>query len=151
MQINTIKIKYPKRRRKTIGRGGKKGTYSGKGGKGQKGRSGVSINPLFEGGRSSLIDRLKKIRGFKSYKLKAVVIKTIALEKKFKENDIISKDILVKSGLLKNKDIKRKVKILGVSQGKLKFKIEKDILFSGSAKKNTEKSKKTAESKTGKK
>ena len=72
MQIHNLKIQYPKKKRKIIGRGGKKGTYSGKGGKGQKGRSGVSIDPLFEGGRSSLIDRLKKIRGFKAFKPKAV-------------------------------------------------------------------------------
>ena len=83
MQINTLKIKYFKKKRKTIGRGGKKGTYSGKGGKGQKGRSGVSINPLFEGGRSSLIDRLKKVRGFKSDKPKAVVFKFSDLDDLF--------------------------------------------------------------------
>lgn len=136
MQINTLKIKYPKKKRKTIGRGGKKGTYSGKGGKGQKGRSGVSINPLFEGGRSSLIDRLKKTRGFKAYKPKAVVFKFFDLEKKFKENDIINKESLVKSGLLNKKYIKRRVKILGGGEVNKKFKIGEDILLSFSAKKS---------------
>jgi large subunit ribosomal protein L15 len=58
MQINTLKIKTPKKKRKTIGRGGKKGTYSGKGNKGQKARSGSKLDPLFEGGRSTLIDHM---------------------------------------------------------------------------------------------
>lgn len=136
MQINTLKIKYPKKKRKIIGRGGQKGTYAGKGGKGQKGRSGVSINPLFEGGRSSLIDRLKKVRGFKSYKPKAVVFKLVALEKKFKEGDIINKDSLIKIGLLDRKNIKRRIKILGGENIKSKFKIGDGITFSASAKKS---------------
>ncbi|OGI16326.1 MAG: hypothetical protein A2Z52_02250 [Candidatus Moranbacteria bacterium RBG_19FT_COMBO_42_6] len=136
MQINTLKIKYPKKKRKTIGRGGKKGTYSGKGGKGQKGRSGVSINPLFEGGRSSLIDRLKKVRGFKTYKPKAVVFKFSDLEKKFKENDIINKESLVTVGLLNKKDIKRRVKILGEGDSKSKFQIGEKIALSASAKRS---------------
>ncbi|MEK7598392.1 MAG: uL15m family ribosomal protein [Patescibacteria group bacterium] len=136
MQINTLKIKYFKKKRKTIGRGGKKGTYSGKGGKGQKGRSGVSINPLFEGGRSSLIDRLKKVRGFKSDKPKAVVFKFSDLEKKFKENDIINKESLAKTGLLDKKDIKRRVKILGGGDIKSKFKIGEGITLSASAKRS---------------
>jgi large subunit ribosomal protein L15 len=136
MQINTLKIKYPKRKRKTIGRGGKKGTYSGKGGKGQKGRSGVSINPLFEGGRSSLIDRLKKVRGFKSYKMNAVVFRLADLEKKFQENDTINKESLIKSGLLDRKDWKRKIKILSGGGIKGKFKIGEDIFLSASARRS---------------
>jgi large subunit ribosomal protein L15 len=137
MQINTLKIKYSKKKRKIIGRGGKKGTYSGKGGKGQKGRSGVSINPLFEGGRSSLIDRLKKVRGFKSYKPKAVIFKLSALEKKFKEGDIINKESLIKAGLLDKKEIKRRVKILGGEGIESQFKIGEGITLSASAKKST--------------
>jgi large subunit ribosomal protein L15 len=50
---------------KRIGRGGKRGTTSGRGTKGQ-GAHGKKKDPLFEGGRSTLIDRMKKSRGFKS-------------------------------------------------------------------------------------
>jgi len=151
MQINTLKIKYPKKKRKTIGRGGKKGTYSGKGGKGQKGRSGVSINPLFEGGRSSLIDRLKKVRGFKSGKPKAIVIKLADLEKKFKDNDIIDKEALIKARMLDRKDMKKRVKILGASLKKNKFKIGKEISLSSSAKKSFENVSEEKKLKTAKK
>jgi large subunit ribosomal protein L15 len=151
MQINTLKIKYPKKQRKTIGRGGKKGTYSGKGGKGQKGRSGVSINPLFEGGRSSLIDRLKKVRGFKSQKIKAAVFNLSALEKKFKENDIIDKESLAKLGFLNNKEMTRKIKILGGSAAGKKFKMGKEIMLSASVKKMDQKGESKEHLKAGKK
>ena len=139
MQIHNLKIQYPKKKRKISGRGGKKGTYSGKGGKGQKGRSGVSIDPLFEGGRSSLIDRLKKIRGFKAFKPKAVTLKLTDLEKKFKDNDIISKESLIKAGLLDKKEINRRAKILGTGTIKIKLKVSKDVITSESAKKAIEK------------
>ena len=152
MQINTLKIKYPRKKvKRRIGRGGKKGTYSGKGGKGQKGRSGVSINPLFEGGRSSLIDRMKKVRGFKSQKLKAVIFNLSALEKKFKENDIIDKESLEKFGFLNKKEMTRKVKILGGSAEGKKFKFGKEIMFSASAGKMTKKEESKEHLKSGKK
>ena len=73
MQIHQLKLKKRKKR-KTIGRGGKRGTYSGRGNKGQKARSGGNVDPLFEGGRSSLVERLKKVRGFKSPHAKKINI-----------------------------------------------------------------------------
>ena len=71
MQIHELNTKKRKAK-KTIGRGGKRGTYSGKGNKGQKARSGGSMDPLFEGGRSSLVERMKKLRGFKSTHAKSL-------------------------------------------------------------------------------
>lgn len=138
MQINTLKIKTPRKKRKTIGRGGKKGTYSGRGGKGQTARSGSSINPLFEGGRSSLIDRLKKLRGFKSKKPKAFPIDLARLEKKFEDGAEITRAALVKSGLLTKAQINDKIKILGAAAIKKKFKIEQGIMLSAASKKSIE-------------
>ena len=151
MQINTLKIKYRKKKRKTIGRGGKKGTYSGRGGKGQSARSGFSMNPLFEGGRSSLIDRMKKIRGFKSAKPKVVIVKFSELEKRLKNDDIINREYLLKTGLLKKKERRNQIKILGSRNLKHELKIEKEIQLSGSAKKSLEKSGEKMQSKPRKK
>ncbi|MEK7341913.1 MAG: uL15 family ribosomal protein, partial [Candidatus Binatota bacterium] len=39
-----------KKKRKRVGRGGKRGTYSGRGSKGQKSRAGARIRPGFRGG-----------------------------------------------------------------------------------------------------
>ena len=54
MQIHELKVKA-KKTKKRIGRGGKRGTYSGKGNKGHKARSGGNVDPLFQGGSTSLM------------------------------------------------------------------------------------------------
>lgn len=140
MQINTLKLKNSRKKKKQqIGRGGKKGTYCGKGNKGQKTRSGAHVNPLFEGGRSTLIDHLKKAKGFKSLSSKTVVVRIERLEKKFKDGSEISKETLVKSGIINSLESKRKVKILGKTDLKHKFKVNKDIFVSLSSKTSIEK------------
>lgn len=138
MQINTLKLKNKRKKKKIIGRGGKKGTYSGKGNKGQKARSGAHVNPLFEGGRSTLIDHLKKAKGFKSLRTQSAVVRVEKLEKKFKDGDEISKASLVKSGLINKVQAKTDVKILGKAELKYKFKISGDILLSLSVKESIE-------------
>lgn len=143
MQVHELKLNKRKSR-KRIGRGGKRGTYSGRGIKGQKSRSGYALDPVFEGGRSSLVERLKKIRGFKSRNKKSVIVKFSNLCQKFSakggpaygwENGaIITVDMLVKSKLIKKKDIKRGVKILGPKDGKKNFSFEEKIKVSKSVK-----------------
>jgi large subunit ribosomal protein L15 len=134
MQLNTLKLNSRRKRRKSIGRGGKKGTYSGKGMKGQKSRSGAKINPLFEGGRSTLIDRMKKKRGFKSPHLKPVAIKYSDLVKKFENDANITIGELIRTGFLKKTEKKRGVKILGPKMDKKNFSFDKGILLSKSVK-----------------
>lgn len=134
MQINTLKLNKKKKKRKTIGRGGKKGTYCGKGNKGQKARSGVSIDPLFEGGRSTLIDHMKKKRGFTSRRLKPKAINLSSLSKKFKKGDTISIEELIKKNLLKKAEVSRGVKIIGLKGARNDFTFEKTILFAKSVK-----------------
>ena len=126
MQIHELKIRR-KKSRKRIGRGGKRGTYSGRGMKGQKSRSGVSISPLFEGGRSSLIERLKKVKGFKSIHKKPMIIKFSQLCQKFENGDEITLSGLVENKLLEKKYLKRGIKILGPKDGKKKFTFGKNI------------------------
>jgi large subunit ribosomal protein L15 len=136
MQTHSLQLKNKRKHRKIIGRGGKKGTYSGKGNKGQKARSGAHVDPLFEGGRSTLIDHMKKKRGFKSSASKKIIVKMADLEKKFKSGNEISLDSLKKAGLV-GKKCAAGIKILG-SGGK-EFTIGKGISFSSSAKKNFKK------------
>jgi large subunit ribosomal protein L15 len=139
MQIHDLKLKNPRKKRKTIGRGGKKGTYSGKGNKGQKARSGAHVSPLFEGGRSTLVDHMKKKRGFKSLNNKKQVVQIANLENKFKKDDIINLESLLKAGLISRKEIGNGVKIIGKEEIKIKLTIEKGILLSSSAKAAIEK------------
>ncbi len=138
MQIHTLKLKK-RQKKKSVGRGGKKGTYSGRGNKGQKARSGVSIDPLFEGGRSSLIDRMKKIRGFKSIKTKALIVDIGKLEKNFKDGDSVNRETLIKNGFFDKMETEgKKIKILGNTPIKIKLKIGQRIFMSGSSRKAIE-------------
>jgi large subunit ribosomal protein L15 len=59
MNLHQISPDHKKIAKKRIGRGGKRGTYSGKGVKGQKSRAGSRIRP----GTRDLIQQLPKLRG----------------------------------------------------------------------------------------
>lgn len=59
MQLHTLKPLHSGRSKKRIGRGGKRGTYSGRGQKGQKSRAGRKIRPAMR----DLIQRIPKLRG----------------------------------------------------------------------------------------
>lgn len=132
MQINTLKLKARRKKKKTIGRGGKKGTYSGRGNKGQKARSGGNVSPLFEGGRSTLVDHMKKKRGFTSTHKKKAIVKFSSLLKNFQNGAKISVDDLVEKKLVKKVDVKNGIKILGPSDGKTRFVFSEKILVSKS-------------------
>jgi large subunit ribosomal protein L15 len=137
--IHELKLKN-KKKRKTIGRGGKRGTYSGRGNKGQKARSGgKAIDPLFEGGRSSLIERLKKVRGFKSPHPKKININLNDLERNFKSGDTVSLKSLIEIGLIDKIESRKGVKILGTGKLAKKLVIDKEISMSKSAEKATKK------------
>ncbi|HRZ95082.1 MAG TPA: uL15m family ribosomal protein [Candidatus Moranbacteria bacterium] len=139
MQINSLKLKNRRKKRKTIGRGGKKGTYSGKGNKGQKARSGAKVDPLFEGGRSTLIDHMKKKRGFKALNCKKAIINLENISKKFKSGDLVSAESLIKAGLVDKMEAKNGIKVLGGKDIKIKLSFDKKILLSKSVKETVEK------------
>lgn len=61
MQLHQIKPSHKLKTKKRIGRGGKKGTYSGKGMKGQKSRAGAKIRPELR----DFIKKIPKVRGYK--------------------------------------------------------------------------------------
>lgn len=134
MQIHEISSEG-RTRRKRVGRGGKRGTYSGRGNKGQKARSGAHVNPLFEGGRSSLVERLKKVRGFKSPHAKKPYAKLSDIARVFVSGETVSLETLLEKGLVPKSALKYGVKIIGtgsVSQG---IVFDKTLLFSDGARK----------------
>lgn len=132
MQIHEFNVgKKPKR--KLIGRGGKRGTYSGRGNKGQKARSGGNVDPLFEGGRSSLIQRMKKLRGFKSIHPKKNTVSLALIEKWFETGEKVSIETLVAKKLVKESRVKDGIKILSKGELTKKVTIEAGILLSEAA------------------
>ena len=101
MQLHTIGSSN-KKGKKRVGRGGKRGTTSGRGTKGQKSRSGHRMRPAIR----DLILRLPKRRGYKNRPQsdKPFVISLSELETKLKlfagEKKTIDKDFLKELGIL---------------------------------------------------
>lgn len=99
MQLHQIKSKTIKKGKKQIGRGGKRGTYSGRGIKGQKARAGRKMRPEMR----DIIKKLPKKRGyrFSAVREKAVVVNLGIIEKKFSENEKITPQTLFAKGAIK--------------------------------------------------
>ena len=133
MQLHQVKPIHKQKSKKRVGRGGKRGTYSGKGVKGQKSRAGRKMRPELR----DYIKKIPKKRGyrFKSIKIKPEVVNLRDLEKFFNNGDLINPETLLEKGLVAR--IKGKVpevKILGAGELKKKLKIE-NCLMSESVKK----------------
>ncbi len=121
MQLHNLKPSSNKAKRKRLGRGGKLGTYCGRGVKGQKARSGSGKGPSFQGTESSFL-KLPKKKGFKSIYDKLEVVNLAELNKKFKDGETVSPKTLIERKIIGK--IKRGVKILGMGEVDKKLVIE---------------------------
>lgn len=120
MQIHELKRKHKNKDKKRVGRGGKKGTYSGKGNKGQKSRAGRKMVPIIR----ELIKRYPKLKGYRAFRIDNdfAVVNLEVLEKHTKDGETINPENLIKKGIVsKVKGKTPKVKILGT--GKLTRKL----------------------------
>jgi len=130
MQIHQLKPNHPGRQARRVGRGGKRGTFSGRGIKGQRARAGAKIRPA----ERDIIKKIPKLRGyrFKSFRPRPVVINLGDLAKKFKTGEVVSPESLLKAGLVsKIKGRMPRIKILG--RGELKKQLTfKDVTLAAS-------------------
>jgi len=123
MQLHQLKPKFTRKNRKRVGRGGKRGTYSGKGLKGQKSRAGRKMRP-------EMRDFIKKIPKRRGYRFKPAgqrpqIVNLKFLEKKYREGEIVSPETLLEKGLVvKVKGRVPEVKILGNDKLAKKLKAE---------------------------
>ncbi len=85
MQLHELKPNHPRTAEKRVGRGGKRGTFSGKGTKGQHARAGHKIRPA----ERDFIQRLPKMRGVGN--VAANVKKEKSLVKRRREHRAIGK------------------------------------------------------------
>ena len=119
MQLHQLKPRHVKKRRKRVGRGGKKGTYSGRGVKGQSSRAGRKFQPAVR----ELIKRYPKLRGTRlrqgfGGQAKPQVINLDILEKKFAAGETVSPQVLLEKRIIRRiRGRVPEVKILG--DGKL--------------------------------
>jgi len=136
MQIHQIKPKHKLKKKKRIGRGGKRGTYSGKGIKGQRSRAGRKFAPIIR----ELIKKYPKLRGYRNQsKQKKVAIINIGDLNDFTSTEIINPKSLIKKRLVRRiKGRIPKVKILGRGEVTKTLKIE-GCEFSKTAKEKLEK------------
>jgi len=122
MQLQQLKPIHKPKKAKRIGRGGKRGTYSGHGVKGQKSRAGKKLKPLID----EIIKKYPKLRGyrFKSKKEKTVILNLDVLEKKFNPGEKINPQILIEKKIIRRiKGKMPKVKILGRAPGEMTKKL----------------------------
>mgnify|MGYP001560281466 FL=1 len=132
MQLHQLKPAHQNKRRRRIGRGGKRGSYSGRGIKGQKARAGARIRPS----ERDMIIRIPKLRGFGNSASRLKIAKTVLnlrdLATKFKEGETINKKSLLSKNLIRS--LNEPVKILGKGRLKKTLRVE-GIEMSGSARK----------------
>lgn len=116
-KLQRSKGKLKKRRGR--GNGSGRGTFSGRGCKGQKARSGGGVRPGFEGGQTPFMRKMPKLKGFKSpNKVKYQILNLHQLNI-LQDGAKVTKEELLKHGLIASAD--KPVKIL--SQGELTKKL----------------------------
>jgi len=124
MQAHQLRQPSAQKSKRRVGRGGKRGTYSGRGIKGQKSRAGRKIRPAWR----DLIKQIPKRRGyrFKPVAQKPAVLNLGRLNDLFNEGDVVSLASLIAKGVVgKIKGREPGVKILGEGA------ITKKMSFSG--------------------
>ncbi len=113
------------------GHGSGRGTTAGRGTKGQNSRTGVHRRPGFEGGQLPIIKRLPRLRGFRNrFRITYQVVNLNDLEKLHK-GATVTRESLVKAGLIRNDTSPLKVLGTGELKKALHVKAHK---FSASAK-----------------
>ncbi len=120
MKLHQTSLKVRGKTKQRVGRGGKRGSYSGRGTKGQKSRAGRRIRPA----QRDLIIRIPKLRGFRNKikRDKPIIVNLEDLSFAIQVNSkpgiplIINKELLVQSGII-SRGYKGRIKIL--SQGKI--------------------------------
>lgn len=137
MQLHQIKPNHIRKTKKRVGRGGKRGTYSGRGNKGQKARAGRRFQPIVR----EILKRYPKLRGYKfsSQDKNFVIVKLDDLQSKFSDGQLITPKILLEKGIIgRIKGRIPQVKILGNGSIKKKLTIQ-DCQISKSAQEKIEK------------
>ncbi|HSI20634.1 MAG TPA: 50S ribosomal protein L15 [Verrucomicrobiae bacterium] len=119
MRLHDISETHAHRKSKRVGRGNGsgKGTFAGRGVKGQKARTGANSNipRTFIGGSTTLIQRLPKLKGFKSAAVKPVTVNIARVVANYTDGDKVTLLSLLEKGIISAKEAAQGVKIVGAS------------------------------------
>lgn len=121
-----------------VGRGGKKGAYSGRGMKGQRSRAGRKMQPSIR----ELIKKFPKLRGYRIERFPKLtaIVDIVKVEQKFESSEIVSPKSLLDKGLVRRINGRTPiVKVLGNKEIKKSLNFE-NCLFSKKAREIAEKS-----------
>jgi large subunit ribosomal protein L15 len=128
MRLHEITQTHARPAAKRVGRGisAGGGKTAGRGTKGQKSRTGANSNipRTFQGAATGFIQRLPKLKGFKSHREKPVTVSLTRIAAVFEDKATISIIALIEKGLIKPKEALSGIKIVGSSQP-----IEKTFTF----------------------
>lgn len=139
MKLHELAPRVKKQAKKRLGQGraSGQGTYAGRGGDGQNSRSGGGVRQGFEGGQSSLIQRMPKLKGFKNpNRVETQTVNLADLAENFKDGDKVNFEALVEKSLVQKRN--NKVKVLGGGEISIKLELT-GLATSGSAKAAIEK------------
>lgn len=133
--IQVHQIQFQLKRKKRIGRGGKRGNYSGRGIKGQKARAGRKIKPMIR----EMILRFPKLRGMgniEKAKKQCFVVNLDKIDQVFNEGERVNIQSILSKKLIKvPKSLKSfEIKILGSGNLTKKLIFDRSLLFSEKAK-----------------
>lgn len=133
-ELRAVPGSTKERKRRGRGHATGQGTTGGRGMNGQKSRSGGGVRLGFEGGQMPLYRRLPK-RGFKCRNSKEIIGINLSALEKFDNDTVVSVDILIEAGIVKNP--RDGVKILGNGEFTKKLTVQANA-FSASAKEKIE-------------
>ena len=141
MQIHEIKRVHALKKKKIVGRGGRRGKTSGRGGKGQTARAGNKRRPAMR----DIIKKLPNLRGHGKNRSESVfyrgpeAVVNVGLLSVFKAGDIVSPSTLQAHKLINVRfDKMPRVKILGTGELTISLKVE-ECVVSVTAKEKIEK------------
>ncbi|MEK9175267.1 MAG: uL15 family ribosomal protein [Patescibacteria group bacterium] len=128
-----------KKRSRRIGRGGKRGSFSGRGIKGQKSRAGRRIRPQVR----DILKKIHKRRGYGRNRGRSVITETKSIQiiniadinKIFKEGECVTSNKIIEYGLATKGKI---IKILGGSNMTKKLTFDKGLSMSSALRKKLE-------------
>lgn len=143
MQLHDLKRTTPNKKKKRVGRGGRRGKTSGRGHKGQKARAGGTPRPQAR----DMIKKIPKRRGHGKHRAKTVhnsrlepeVVNLFAIEKHFADGETVSPETLAEKKLVRHSG-KRIPPVKVLSQGALTKKVTfSEVTFSEAAREKAKK------------
>lgn len=127
MQVHQIRRDTPLKKKKLVGRGGKRGKTAGKGGKGQTARAGHRVRPAMR----DIIKKLPKLRGHGKNRSKSVfyrgpeAVVNVGALNVFEAGAMVTPSTLAQKGLIPVVLGRLpKVKILGTGEVTVKVTVE---------------------------